>query len=160
MIKLLVFLGKNDDPLSCWCQVQTTLRNVSLQKNIQNSNFHCNIWFQHEKCIQMSTNKRRIGTVVLEVATRILRTLSNFNFFAQNSVQSNINPFNACVRMQTHAEIFNLKKSKINFFIAIWFQHKQCIQMNTNKPCIGAVVFEIAPARIWTKQSQFFTFEH
>ena len=27
----------------------------------QNSNFHCHIWIQHEKCIQKSTNKLSIG---------------------------------------------------------------------------------------------------
>ena len=29
-------------------------------KNFQNSNYHCHIWIQYEKCIQMSTNKLSI----------------------------------------------------------------------------------------------------
>ena len=35
-------------------------------------------WIQHEKCIQMSTNKPSIGVVVLEIAIQIL-TFSNTN---------------------------------------------------------------------------------
>ena len=31
-----------------------------------NSNLYCHIWIQHEICIQMSTNKPSIGSVVLE----------------------------------------------------------------------------------------------
>ena len=37
-------------------------------KNSRNSIFHCHIWIQHEKCIQMSTNKPSIGSVVLKIA--------------------------------------------------------------------------------------------
>ena len=40
---------------------------------IWNSNFHCYIWIQHEKCIQMSTNKPSIGSVFLEISPWILR---------------------------------------------------------------------------------------
>ena len=39
------------------------------QKN-QDANF-CHIWIQHEKCIQMSTNKPTFGAVIREIAPRI-----------------------------------------------------------------------------------------
>ena len=37
-------------------------------KNSWNSNFRYHVWIQHNKCIQMSTNKPSIGSVVLEIA--------------------------------------------------------------------------------------------
>ena len=45
---------------------------VSFYRNVQNSNFHCHIWIQQEKCNQMSTNKPSIGSVFLEIASWIL----------------------------------------------------------------------------------------
>ena len=41
---------------------------LNFSKMFRNSNFRCYIWIQHEKCIQMSTNKPSIGSVVLEKA--------------------------------------------------------------------------------------------
>ena len=56
----------NDD-----CRQQTKL--TFFVQKCQNSNFHYHICIQHEKCIQMSTNKPSIGTVVLKVSSWILR---------------------------------------------------------------------------------------
>ena len=84
--------------------------------NFWNSNIYCHIWIQHEKCIQMSTNKPSIGAVVLEIVSVILRkycqlptftnwfchqcvncevltlwqALSSSTFFAQNVITGDI----------------------------------------------------------------------
>ena len=47
-------------------------------KNFQKSNFYYHIWIQHEKCIQMSTNKPLIGPVVFEMSSLILREKIKF----------------------------------------------------------------------------------
>ena len=39
----------------------------NLFQNFWNSNFQCHMWLQHEKCIQMSTNKPSIGSGFLEI---------------------------------------------------------------------------------------------
>ena len=49
-------------------------------KKIQNSNFHCHIWIQHEKCIQMSTNKPS-NRNILEIAQVIWRNYFRFYNF-------------------------------------------------------------------------------
>ena len=36
-------------------------------RNFRNSNFNYRIWIQHEKLIEMSTNKPSIGAVVLDI---------------------------------------------------------------------------------------------
>ena len=35
--------------------------------------FHFHIWIQYKKCIQMSTNKLSLGSVVLKISPRILK---------------------------------------------------------------------------------------
>ena len=47
-------------------------------KKIQNLNFHFHIWIQHEKYIQMSTNKPSIGSVVPETAIDVEKVLQDF----------------------------------------------------------------------------------
>ena len=49
--------------------------------NFTNSNWHFYIWIPHEKCIQMSTNKPTIGSLIHEIAHGICENmLSNFTF--------------------------------------------------------------------------------
>ena len=52
--------------VKCWQQ-------VNFFKILKNSNCHCHIWIQHEKCIQMSTNKPSIGSVFPGISLCILR---------------------------------------------------------------------------------------
>ena len=56
--------------------------------NFQILNFHCHIWKQHEKFIQMSTNKPSIGAVVLEITPWILRKHRQIPIFLHSSVES------------------------------------------------------------------------
>ena len=56
--------------------------------NFQIFNFHCHIWKQHEKFIQMSTNKPSIGAVVLEITPWILRKHRQIPIFLHSSVES------------------------------------------------------------------------
>ena len=37
---------------------------LKLKRKIRNLSFHCHIWIQHEKCIQMSTNKPSIAPIL------------------------------------------------------------------------------------------------
>ena len=41
----------------------------TFSKHFSNSNFNFHFWIQHEKCIQMSTNKPSIWSVVSEKAS-------------------------------------------------------------------------------------------
>ena len=51
-------------------------------------------------------------------------------------------------------EIF-LTNFELQIFIIIkWIRHENCIQMSTNKPSIGPVVFEIT-SEIWWKSFKF-----
>ena len=53
----------------CRCQIEFSFNFSKKKKKSQNLDCHCHIWIQHEKCIQMSTNKPSIGSVVLEIAS-------------------------------------------------------------------------------------------
>ena len=59
------------------CKLQMIGQTFS--KTFPTSNCHGHIWIQHEKCIQMSTNKPSIGAVVLEIASWILRKYLSSN---------------------------------------------------------------------------------
>ena len=48
-------------------------------RKMWNSNFHCRICIQHEKCINMSTNKPSIGSVVLKIVIKFFKMVRNFN---------------------------------------------------------------------------------
>ena len=50
-------------------------------KICQNLHFDCHIWIQHDKCIQMSTNKPSIGSVILEISPEDFEKISKFNFY-------------------------------------------------------------------------------
>ena len=58
------------------CRRQTNI--FLLFQKLSKIKFSLPYWIQHEKCIQMSTNKPSIGVVVLEIAIQIL-TFSNTN---------------------------------------------------------------------------------
>ena len=47
-----------------------------------NLNFHCHICIQHEKCIQLSTNKPSIYSVVYEIAPTSLKKFCDFASYA------------------------------------------------------------------------------
>ena len=49
-------------------------------------NFHYHIWIQREKCIQMSTNKPSIGSVVLKIISVILGIISNLTNLLSNKL--------------------------------------------------------------------------
>ena len=53
--------------IECRRQVKICRICRSFCKNIRNSSFYCHIWIQHEKYIQMSTNKTYIDPLVLEI---------------------------------------------------------------------------------------------
>ena len=55
----------------------------------KNSNFYCHIWIQHEKLIQISTNKPTFGPLVFKIAHKDFENiLPNIFFSARNSTQS------------------------------------------------------------------------
>ena len=75
----MVLLFSEFSPLQAGAVCRRQVQIVQLfSKNSQNSNFHSYIWIQHEKCIQMSTNKPSIGPVVLEIASVILSKYYQF----------------------------------------------------------------------------------
>ena len=59
---------RNNNPLhvdvECWRQAAI----LQLFFN-RNSDFYCHIWILHEKCIQMSTNKPTLGSVILKITS-------------------------------------------------------------------------------------------
>ena len=65
-----------------------------LFKNLWSSIFHSHIWLHHEKCIQMSTNKPSIGSVVLEKTLQNLRKncqiLIFLHYFSTDSKPSHV----------------------------------------------------------------------
>ena len=70
-------------PSQCRCRSANDKSNFSkfLLKKVQNSNSHCHNWIQHDKCIQISTNKPSINPVVLGLASLVFgRYRQLFNF--------------------------------------------------------------------------------
>ena len=76
-----------------------------LYKKSNNLNFHWYIWIQHEKCIQISTNKPSISSMVLKIVQWILEK-QNFDFFntktcssvkSDNNNNNNNNNKNRCI---------------------------------------------------------------
>ena len=53
-------------PYPSMCAAEYRRRITFFVNLFQNSNFHCHIWIQHEKCITMSTNKPSLELTVLE----------------------------------------------------------------------------------------------
>ena len=64
--------GKFEKSISIIKLVDKNMNQFSLHKN---SNFFGNKRIQHRKCIQVSTSKPSIGSVVLEMAPTILREI-------------------------------------------------------------------------------------
>ena len=64
------------------CRLQDKIFNFFFSKilEIQIDIYH--IWIQHAKCIQMSTNKPSIGSVVLEIVPAISEYNSKMSAFA------------------------------------------------------------------------------
>ena len=48
--------------------------------------FHCHIWMQRVKCIQMSTNKPSFGPMVLEIARLDFDQIIKFELFTTCTV--------------------------------------------------------------------------
>ena len=57
--------------------------------------FSCHIWNQHEKCIQMSTNKPSIGSVIHEIALDFEKIWRNFNFFCSQKTGARVESINS-----------------------------------------------------------------
>ena len=69
----------------------TIFLNFSTKKKIKIQSFitfHCHIWIQYEKSIQVRTNKSSIGSVVCEIVCKILRNYCRISYFLdKNSSQ-------------------------------------------------------------------------
>ena len=60
-------------------------------KQISNSNFHCDIWVQDEKCFHINSIKSGDGTVVLEISTCFFRSNSKKNILIKTTARKVIN---------------------------------------------------------------------
>ena len=62
-------------------------------KRVWNSNFHCHIWIQLEKCIKMSTNMHSIVTLFLEIYMfyRVLTKHCDIFYFTSTDFYSQFN---------------------------------------------------------------------
>ena len=99
--------------LSTWMSNADNMPKFSnLFKKFQKSNFHCHIWIQHEKCIQMSTNKPSIGSVFLKIASWILRNIVKFQFFFSKT-EASLESINA---LHTGYS-FRIKKVKVGKYL-------------------------------------------
>ena len=71
------------NPLPADVQCRQQVKNVNKFFNIfLKFTFSCYIWIQHEKCIQMSTNKPSTGSMDLEIASVTSRKYCKFQLFA------------------------------------------------------------------------------
>ena len=86
-------------------------------------NLRIQIWIQHEKVIQMSTNMPSSGPIVLEITFLYSeKSLQILPFLTIQCFHKNINP---------------------NFHCHIWIQQEKCIQTRTNKSSSGPTGLEI-----------------
>ena len=65
-----------------WVQTDNRPKIFNFFNKFLNSNCHCHIGIQNEKCIQMNTNKPSIGSVVLDILLKFGENIlnSDFNF--------------------------------------------------------------------------------
>ena len=91
---------------SCGCWVQTTGQNFHFcMKYFQNSYFYLHIWIQHENCIQMSTNKPSIDSLVL-IPLWFCKDIGTHNLLCNTSHTVSLIPLNVDVACRRQAKIF------------------------------------------------------
>ena len=98
-------------------RVDVWLNFQTFSKFLKIKNFNCHIWIKHEKCIQMSTNKPSIGSVVLEITpTFVCLFLKNDYFSTAIQQPAGKTPFIrwiSCVVLPSSDKKFVGKKKKL-----------------------------------------------